>query len=229
LQGDRIIYEIYFNTSTFASAGDARTELIAQLYKRASPRFLSRDNATPATTSRFIDYPILFYDENQAIDHVRVFETLSSDERRSLNQQSVTHRFRPGDRLLKQGDRVESVYFIFSGIVQVTRQVQDGRELNARKLGPGDYYAEYSLLTGIESQATFTALTPGILLEWNAAQLKPILTARPELANRLSHSMAAVQLLIAKFDNDASYHPEVHQSHLLSRIKEFFHVDGAQR
>jgi small-conductance mechanosensitive channel len=35
-QGDRITYEIHFNTSTFASAGDARTELIAQLYKRAS-------------------------------------------------------------------------------------------------------------------------------------------------------------------------------------------------
>jgi hypothetical protein len=101
--------------------------------------------------------------------------------------------------------------------------------LNARKLGPGDYYAEYSLLTGMDSQATFTALTSGILLECNAAQLKPIVTARPELANRLSHSMAAFQLLVANFDKDASYHPEIHQSHLLPRIKEFFHVDGIQK
>jgi len=123
---------------------------------------------------------------------------------------------------------VESVYFIFSGIVQVTRRVKDGRELNARKLGPGDYYAEYSLLTGVEAQATFTALSSGILLEWNAAQLKPILTSRPELANRLSHSMAAVQLLVANFDKDANYRADIHQSHLLSRIKEFFHVDGTK-
>ena len=78
---------------------------------------------------------------------------------------------------------MESVFFIFSGIVQVTRQVEDGRQLNAKKLGPGDHYAEYSLLTGVESQATFTALTSGTLLEWNATQLKPILAARPELAN----------------------------------------------
>jgi small-conductance mechanosensitive channel/CRP-like cAMP-binding protein len=225
-QGDRITYEIHFNTSTFASAGDARTELIAQLYKRASRRISSPDNPTPATTNRFVDFPILFYDETLAIDHIRVFENLSSDERRSLNQQSVTHHFPPGDRLLKQGDRVESVYFIFSGIVQVTRQVQDGRQLNARRLGPGDYYAEYSLLTGVESQATFTALTSGILLEWSAAQLKPILTARPELANCLSHSMAAVQLLLADFDRDAGHRAEIQQSHLLSRIKDFFHVDG---
>jgi small-conductance mechanosensitive channel len=228
LQGDRIIYEIYFNTSSFTSAGDARTELIAQLHKRATPGFSFRNDAIPLAPSRFTDHPVLFYDETQAIDHLRVFETLSSDERQNLNQQAVTHRFSAGDRLLKQGDRVESIYFIFSGIIQVTRHVQDGRDLNARKLGPGDYYAEYSLLTGIEAQATFTALTSGILLEWSAAQLRPILAARPELADRLSHSMAAVQLLIAKFDNDASFHPEVHQSRLLSRIKEFFRVDGSQ-
>ncbi len=40
-QGDRITYAIYFNASTFASAGDARTELITQLYKRASTSFSS--------------------------------------------------------------------------------------------------------------------------------------------------------------------------------------------
>jgi hypothetical protein len=66
------------------------------------------------------------------------------------------------------------------------------------------------------------------LLEWNAAQLKPILTARPELANRLSHSMAANKLLLADFDKDASHPAEIRQSHLLSRIKDFFHVDGTQ-
>ena len=224
-QGDRITYEIYFNTPTFTSAGDARTELIAQLYKRA--RISSPDDhRTPATTNRFADFPILFYHENQAVDHIPVFETLSSDERRSLDQPSVTHHFRAGDRLLKQGDSVESIYFIFSGIVQVSRRVQDGRELNAQKLGPGDYYAEYSLLTGMESQATFTALTSGIMLEWSATRLKPILTARPELATCLSHSMARVQLRVANFDKETSHHAEIHQSHLLSRIKEFFHVDG---
>lgn len=227
-QGDRITYEISFNASTFASAGDARTELITQLYKRAVSRISSPDQPPTAATNRFADLPILFYNKNQAIDHIRVFETLSSDERRSLDQQSVVHQFRPGDRLLKQGDRVESVYFIFSGNVQVRRQVQDGRELDARRLGPGDYFAEYSLLTGVESQATFTALTSGVLLEWNAEHLKPILAARPELANSLSHSMATVQLLLANFDKDASHRAEIHQKQLLSRIKDFFHIDGTK-
>jgi small-conductance mechanosensitive channel/CRP-like cAMP-binding protein len=227
--GDRITYEIYFNTSTFTSTGNARSELITQLYKRASPATSPVEKPVPATTNQLSDLPILFYSENQAIDHISIFETLSSDERRSLNQQAIRHHFRSGDRLLKQGDRVESVYFIFSGIVQVIRQIQDGRELNARKLGPGDYYAEYSLLTGVESQATFTALTSGVLLEWNAAQLKPILVARPELADYLSLSLVRVQQLLATFDKDALHQTETHQNHLLSRIKDFFHVDGTPK
>ena len=36
------------------------------------------------------------------------------------------------------------------------------------------------------------------------------------------------QLLVADFDKDAGYRAEIRQSHLLSRIKEFFHVDGAK-
>ena len=123
---------------------------------------------------------------------------------------------------------MESLYFVFSGIVQVTRQVQDGRELNARKLGPGDYYAEYSLLTGMESQATFAALTSGVLLEWKAEDLKPLIAARPELADSLSHSMATVRLLLDNFDRDASHHIEIPQKQLLSRLKDFFHVVGTQ-
>jgi small-conductance mechanosensitive channel/CRP-like cAMP-binding protein len=227
-QGDRINYEISFNASTFASAGGARTELITQLYKRATPRIPSNNGASGAMTNRFVDSPILFYDQDQAIDHIRVFETLSGEERQSLGPKCVVHHFRSGDRLLKQGDRVESLYFVFSGIVQVTRQVQDGRELNARKLGPGDYYAEYSLLTGMESQATFAALTSGVLLEWKAEDLKPLIAARPELADSLSHSMATVRLLLDNFDRDASHHIEIHQKQLLSRLKDFFHVVGTQ-
>jgi small-conductance mechanosensitive channel/CRP-like cAMP-binding protein len=228
-QGDRITYEIYFNTSNFASTGDARSELITQLYKRVRPTIPWVDKPTPDARNRFSDIPILFYDEDQAIDHISVFDTLSSDERRKLNEQVLRHHFRAGDLLLKQGDSVESVFFIFSGIIQVTRQVKDGRELNARKLGPGDYYAEYSLLTGVESQATFAALSSGLLLEWKAMDLKPILQARPELADTLNRSRTKVQQLLDAFDKDANQHTEIHQYHLLSRIKDFFHVDGTGR
>jgi small-conductance mechanosensitive channel len=63
-QGDRITYEIYFNASTFASTGDTRTELVTQLYKRASPKISSSDKPPTTATNRFADLPILFYKQN---------------------------------------------------------------------------------------------------------------------------------------------------------------------
>ena len=36
-KGDRITYDVSFSTSSIASAAEARSQLIAQLYKRARP------------------------------------------------------------------------------------------------------------------------------------------------------------------------------------------------
>ena len=95
------------------------------------------------------------------------------------------------------------VHFIFSGIIEVTRQVKDRRVLNVRRLGPGDSYGEISLLSGTNSRGTFTALTSGLLLGLQAADLKPILEARPELVESLSHSAAKLQQFVTTFDRAA--------------------------
>jgi small-conductance mechanosensitive channel len=40
-KADRVTYEVNFSTSSIAAAGDARSQLIAQLYKRARPSYRS--------------------------------------------------------------------------------------------------------------------------------------------------------------------------------------------
>ena len=42
---DRITYEISFSTGSIAAAGDARSQLITQLYKRARPRLARQGSA----------------------------------------------------------------------------------------------------------------------------------------------------------------------------------------
>ena len=64
-------------------------------------------------------------------------------------------RFCLGEKLLAPGTKIESVQVVFSGILQVTRQVQDGRVLNVRRLGPGDSFGEISLLTGMHADVSF--------------------------------------------------------------------------
>jgi CRP-like cAMP-binding protein len=99
--------------------------------------------------------------------------------------------------------------------------------MNVRRLGPGDSYGEISLLSGTNSSGTSTALTSGLLLGLPAADLKPIIGARPELVELLSHSAAKLQQFVTTFDRAAIHPVAIEQRDLLWRIRSFFHLEVA--
>lgn len=218
LKGDRITYEICFSASLFTVAGDARSQLIAQLYKRARPVATQRESA-----------PIFLFPENEVLDHLPLLEPLTPSEKADLNAKIIRRPFKRGEQLLAQGEKTESVHFIYSGVIQVTRQVPDGRILNLGRLGPGDTYGEISLLTGADSDGTFVALTSGLLLESKAEDVKPILAARPVLIESLSHTVAKMQQLVTRFDQSAIQPAAIEPHDLLWRIKNFFRLNVEDR
>ncbi|MEA2540679.1 MAG: hypothetical protein QOH35_2045, partial [Acidobacteriaceae bacterium] len=227
-RGDRISYDISFSTSSIASAGQARSQLITQLYKRARPVVGKRESSRSAAGADSSNsYSIFLFPENEVFDHLPLLEPLSDTEKTHLNEQISRRHFQAGEQLLAQDQRIESVHFVFSGIIQVARQVKDGRVLNVRRLGPGDSYGEISLLTGTNSSGTYTALSSGLLLGLQAADLKPILEARPELVESLSHSAANLQQLVTTFDRAAIQSVAIQQRDLLWRIRSFFHLKVA--
>src|SRR5580704_10220390 len=227
-RGDRISYDISFSTPSIASAGEARSQLIAQLYKRARPVVGNRESSRcTAGADSLNSYSIFLFPESEVFDHLPLLEPLSDAEKAHLNAQISRRHFQAGEQLLAQDQRIESVQFVFSGIIQVARQVKDGRVLNVRRLGPGDSYGEISLLTGANSSGTYTALTSGLLLGLQAADLKPILEARPELVESLSHSAAKLQQFVMKFDRAAIQSVAIQQRDLLWRIRSFFHLQVA--
>jgi small-conductance mechanosensitive channel/CRP-like cAMP-binding protein len=225
IKGDRINYTVYFSTASIASAGEARSQLITQLYKRARPVFALCLSSAVAHDSTTDSPPIFLFPENELLNHLPMLEPLSDAERATLNARVIRHHFQAGEELLTQGTDLKSAHFLFSGVVQVTRQVQDGRVLKMRKLGPGDSFGDIALLTGMQSPGTFTASTSGLLLELCSKDLKPILESRPELIESLSHSAAKAQQFVAMFDRAAIQPVPITQRDLLSRIKTFFHLE----
>jgi CRP-like cAMP-binding protein len=146
-----------------------------------------------------------------------------------LHTKIVRRHFQAGEQLLTQGMTIESVQFVFSGVIQVARQINDGRVLNARRLGPGDSVGEISLLTGMHSNGTLTALTSGLLLGLCSEDFKPVLQSRPELIELLSYSVARQQQYIAMFDQAAVQPVVIEQRDLLSRIRNFFRLSVEDR
>jgi CBS-domain-containing membrane protein len=90
---------------------------------------------------------------------------------------------------------------------------RDGRgrelEIRSQKSEVGSQKAEESLFTR------------------HAADLKPILESRPELAELLSHVVARQQQhLLAILDEAAIRRGVIEQTDLLSRIRNFFHLNA---
>jgi small-conductance mechanosensitive channel len=216
IKGDWITYEICFSASLFTAAGEARSQLIAQLYKRGRPA---------ATQGAVISSPIFLFPENEVLDHLPLLEPLTPSEKAELSAKIIRRHFQAGEQLLAQDEKTESVHFIYSGVIQVTRQIQDGRILKVLRLGPGDTYGEISLLTGAPSSGTFAALTSGLLLESKSEDLKPILEARPALTESLSHSVAKAQQFVTTFDRSAIQPAVIEPHDLLWRIRNFFRLN----
>jgi small-conductance mechanosensitive channel/CRP-like cAMP-binding protein len=226
IKGDRVTYEIGYSTELFTSAGEARSQLIAQLYKRARPATEQPPGSTsPFSPEAFIASPIHFFSETEVLNHLQFFDPLTPAEKADLTSKMIRHHFHAGDQLLTQGGSNGSLHFVFVGVIQVTRQVPDGRVLEVEKLGPGDTYGEISLLTGDPSPGSFTANTSGLLLELKAEDLKPIIEGRPELMEALCHYVTRMQEFITRFERSTAVRTaEIHQHDLLWRVRNFFRL-----
>ncbi|MCO5062767.1 MAG: YihY family inner membrane protein [Kiritimatiellae bacterium] len=96
-------------------------------------------------------------------------------------------RFEDGDVLFREGDAGCEMFFIRAGAVRLTRG-----EVELRRLGPGDYFGEMSLLLGAPRSATATIAEPDTELVAIAERnMDLILGENPEVVQRLLRDMAA--------------------------------------
>jgi CPA1 family monovalent cation:H+ antiporter len=95
----------------------------------------------------------------------------------------------PNERIIREGDRGDAVFFIASGTVEVSLPAGTVR------LGSGEFFGEMALLSGQPRQADITALTYCRLLVLHKADFEQFMTANPEareVINRIAasrHSM----------------------------------------
>jgi CRP-like cAMP-binding protein/Zn-dependent protease len=88
------------------------------------------------------------------------FASLDDADASRLLQGASWHSFKPGERIVKQGDDGDAFYVIASGQVDV---IEDRRRRG--RLGAGDYFGEIALLMREPRTATVRAVTPVRALE----------------------------------------------------------------
>ena len=131
-------------------------------------------------------------DAERLLRQVSIFVNLTPEERAGLAGKLKRTRHETGETLLQTGTVLQSLFLIGAGVVSLSHEV-GGRKTEALRLGPGDHYGEVGMLTGKASWGWITTLTPVVLYELAKADLAPLLEARPQIAQDLSHELAQRQ------------------------------------
>lgn len=183
-------------------AGESMSEyvasgFIAELSKKSEVRNqlfdLAHRHLEAAGISRQLDGVIEPTSRARALlDEVKIFRSLSEDERDQMAQSMVPQQYAAGQVVLELGEVPDSLMVIATGVVSAT--VPDGTgQTEAGRMGPSEVMGEQSILTDTPSQATFTTLTSCIIYRLDKSLTRQCMEQRVEVGRALNKLQAVRQ------------------------------------
>ena len=121
----------------------------------------------------------------ELLSRVPLFSELSRAELERISRVSVARSFPAGVRVFHEGDHSDACYLVRTGDLRVTREHPDGRAITLATLGPGDIFGELAMLDGQARSASVETLTETELLALPAADVRRLLSDRPEISVKL--------------------------------------------
>lgn len=119
-----------------------------------------------------------------ALRGVPLFRYLPDDSMQTLIKHSSLIGIPPGSIIVQEGEMGDAFYTVIYGSLRVSHIVNE-KHLNLALLHPGDYFGEWSLLTGALRNATVSALTPCELVCVERAALLDVIQSNPEVRDRI--------------------------------------------
>lgn len=115
-----------------------------------------------------------------ALRAVPLFRYLPDDSMQKLVNSATLVGAPAGSILIEEGEAGDAFYVIIYGNLRVSHDV-DGRHLNLALLQPGDFFGEWSLLTGAPRAATVSALSQTELVSIERSAFLQIMQQHPEV------------------------------------------------
>jgi len=121
----------------------------------------------------------------QVLLKVPMFQACTKRELAMVSRLAEDCRFKPGEILVKEGDRGQEFFVVVEGKAEVSR---GGKKVAV--LGPGDFFGELALLDPAPRDATVTALTPMEAVVLGRREFTGLLAEVPPITTRLLVGMA---------------------------------------
>lgn len=119
-----------------------------------------------------------------ALRAVPLFRYLPDDSMKQLVESATLVGAPAGSILIEEGEVGDAFYVIVYGNLRVSHDV-NGRHLNLALLHPGDFFGEWSLLTGAPRAATVSALVQTELVVIERSAFLDIMQLHPEIRDRI--------------------------------------------
>jgi small-conductance mechanosensitive channel len=160
------------------------------------------------------------------ISDMVLLESLNQDQIDSLAGQLQLQQLEAGEKLFAQGSDDAAMYIVASGVVEISRQVNDLSELIGC-IGAGEYIGEISLLTGAPHAGTAIARTHCEVYRLPRSAIEPLLSENTALAASFDRSVRrGLEILHREVAVRAT--PSIGpRGQLLMRIRSMFGIDAA--
>jgi CRP/FNR family cyclic AMP-dependent transcriptional regulator len=105
-----------------------------------------------------------------------------------LARRGDTRTWELGMTVVSEGEVADCLYIIHSGELRAVVAGEGGRQVELNTLGPGEFFGEL-MLSGMLRAATVEVTVRARLTRVPRAEVEQVLTARPDLALQMIHSL----------------------------------------
>jgi small-conductance mechanosensitive channel/CRP-like cAMP-binding protein len=164
------------------------------------------------------------------LQSLNLFASLTDEETQALARLLIPTPMAVGDVATKQGEPSDSLYILARGQVGIFRDANDAKPPARQRLATlpaPQYFGEMGLLTGQARTATILAESDVLCYRLDKRGFEAIIRARPEIAEAMSHTVAARQAAndatLASLSADARARATGSRaSDIVRRIRAFF-------
>ncbi len=148
-------------------------------------------------------------------------QALSAEARRVLAERARFLEYGPAQAIVRQGESGDTLYLVARGEVSVRVRLEEG-EREVARLGRGALFGEMSVLTGEPRTASVVALGEAALLALDRDAFERILSAEPELMERLAETIARRRTALEAVRLSQESAMEKETVTLLERLRDIF-------
>ncbi len=141
--------------------------------------------------------------EKKELEASSLFSAFPAEALEDILESTSLRSFQEGDIIVTEGEEGRSLFLVVSGEVKVFTRGQKGDHIQLAELGPGDFFGEVSMLTGVPRTATITARSQVNLIELTRESVDRIAADHPKVKEVLetfyqSRAQATVEAVITR-------------------------------